>query len=406
MTKKAITAPVYDVDNNQQQDRQPTLSYTDFQILLDKVGKDGQDYLIDDLIAELQAEAAGTAGIFTIGSDGVSFAGDNLGDNLAQAKAEIDGLVAGMLPPGTADYFLKTNAGATDVEWSNIPNANATNLDILRLAELDTGAADAYVVTTVGTFNRVDGNILPFIPANANTGASTINEDGNGIADIRKWVEGVSTALEEGDLPKFQKAELVWNSSEADFFYAPKGGAEKFGVLNIASGVDQAHTGVLVQSVNGSGVIKSVTNVSGADFYIEIDGTRYPSADFFFSPGDVPLLLNVEFNTNVKLYQNTAITPIGIFASIQLDDGTVVPMASTLNLSCILRQTVTGKKGKIGSITCNSKGVSVVIDGVDILGNKSTAGAETKNIYLDVEFTDGFEVYTSSGVHQITWQEY
>jgi len=106
----------------------------------------------------------------------------------------------------------------------NAINEVDANLEILRIAELDTGAADAYVVTTSGTFSRVDGNILNFIPANNNTGASTINEDTNGVADIKKYVEGAWIALEEGDLKKFQQVALVWNVAESAFQLAPKVG--------------------------------------------------------------------------------------------------------------------------------------------------------------------------------------
>lgn len=190
---------------------------------------------IDDSIQEVydnvQTAMADTGGAGLVGYDG----------GYATVKSALEAFESGgsgTIPP---DGSITDAKLATDVKVGSLAtletvvktdvvsaiNEDVTNLEILRIAELDTGAADAYVVTTAGTFSRVDGNILPFIPANANTGASTINEDGNGVADIKKWVEGVSTALEEGDLPKFQKAELVWNSSEADFFFAPKGGAVK-----------------------------------------------------------------------------------------------------------------------------------------------------------------------------------
>lgn len=129
---------------------------------------------------------------------------------------------------------VKTDVVSAINEVDGNVDTNTTNLDINRIAELDTGAANAYVVTTSGTFSRTDGNILNFIPNNNNTGASTMNEDGNGVAAIQKYVDGAWVALEEGDLKKFQQVQLVWNASESAFQLAPKGGAT---IKSLQSGI-------------------------------------------------------------------------------------------------------------------------------------------------------------------------
>lgn len=244
MAKQPITNPSYPTDNIQNQPNQPTITPEALQLLFDQVGIDITTYLTDTFISELN----GNQGAFKIGFDDATITADNVGDALIEIKQEIIDIVLGQIP----DNSLTELKMAAEMKKQAGGVAKYNDLQALRIAETDTGVADAYVVTTGGPFERVDGNTLPFIPANNNTGASTINEDGNGVAPIQKYVDGAWIALEEGDLKKFQQVQLVWNASESAFQLAPKGGAT---IKSIQRGVSQIPSGqsfidVVISSVD------------------------------------------------------------------------------------------------------------------------------------------------------------
>jgi hypothetical protein len=232
MADKTLTQAAYDTDNIQNQADQVKGQATALKTAFDKTGNDAKTYNNSTLIVELQSQTLNDSGAHAIGLN----TADTVATNVADELALIRQAGSGTIPP---DGSITDAKLATDVKVGSLASLDTTvktdvvsainedveNLDILRIAELDTGAANAYVVTTAGTFSRVDGNTLPFIPANNNTGASTINEDGNGVATIQKYVDGAWVALEEGDLKKFQQVQLVWNASESAFQLAPKGGA-------------------------------------------------------------------------------------------------------------------------------------------------------------------------------------
>jgi len=243
MALKVIAPPSYPTDNIQNQPDQVKDQAASLKLAFDQGDIDAKAY-ITGLVALLQELTADTSGAHTIGfgSTQGDITSDNVGDALDEIVTIAKDAQAGTILPNSItndklglDNKVGSLALLDTVNKSDVVSAinelqaetvgNFTNLDILRIAELDTGVADAYVVDTPGTFNRVDGNTLPFIPANDNTGASTINEDGNGVATIQKYVDGAWVALEEGDLKKFQQTQLVWNASESAFQLAPKGGA-------------------------------------------------------------------------------------------------------------------------------------------------------------------------------------
>lgn len=90
MTKQLITAPAYPTNNNQSQPRIPTLSYQEFQLLLDQVGIDTKAFL-EAMIAELQ-DSTGSKGSNTIGHNSANVTADNVGDALEENAQAIDGI--------------------------------------------------------------------------------------------------------------------------------------------------------------------------------------------------------------------------------------------------------------------------------------------------------------------------
>jgi len=118
MAKKILTQAAYDVDNIQNQADQVKGQATALKTAFDKTGSDAKIYNNSTLLSELASEIANDSGANAIGSEGVFNSATNVGDELKGAKEQIDGLVVGMVPPGTPSYFLRTNAAGTDVEWA------------------------------------------------------------------------------------------------------------------------------------------------------------------------------------------------------------------------------------------------------------------------------------------------
>jgi len=410
MADKVLTQAAYDTDNIQNEADQVKGQATALKVTFDKTGNDAKTYNNTSLITELQSQTLNDSGAHAIGLN----TADTVATNVADELALIRQAGSGALPPDDSITLAKQNSTVKTGLLADLDTTDKTDLVsginenvISRIAELDTGAADAYVVTTVGTFNRVDGNILPFIPANANTGASTINEDGNGIADIKKWVEGVSTALEEGDLPKFQKAELVWNSSEADFFYAPKGGATKRGtlVLNV-SGTGAAS---VTQTVNysGKGRVKAIinTNVSVYEWYMVIDSVRYPaSGNYEFTSLPQGMYIDFPFDDSFEFYsENARIVPL-------YEEDEVLKCPTTFSAAALttLKLTESGS-GRINGLSIGNGGrIQLIIDGAQVFGASDTQEylVSGGNFNIDKEYKNGFSLYTADTNNGINYETF
>jgi hypothetical protein len=91
------------------------------------------------------------------------------------------------IPPNTSYKFVLAPANDTDPPtnpiWSIDPVVNSQLLTLY--GGVDTGAANAYILTFVAQFSAyTDGIIIYWIPANTNTGPSTINVNGLGAVAI------------------------------------------------------------------------------------------------------------------------------------------------------------------------------------------------------------------------------
>lgn len=146
---------------------------------------------------------------------------------------------------------------ASDIEAS---------LGILQKFNPTTGTATALEVDTLGTFDlTLDGNILNINPNVTNTGAMTINPDGQGAKSIKKFDIGTDAYvdLEAEDIKKNTPLSLKWDLANGFFVLAPKG-ANPLSVwkkptlvttqqLSSATTVDRI-------SVSGSGWIISISS--------------------------------------------------------------------------------------------------------------------------------------------------
>lgn len=151
-----------------------------------------------------------------------------------------------------------TKSGQTlDATAETSPDPNPTQLAraITKAAQearaySDSGAANAYVLTAVGSWQQptayTNGMTIEFIGANANTGASTVNVAGLGVVDITT-VTG--SAINAGDIGPNTISRIRYNSSSGDFLLEPSGSSSGSGsgsgaknyILNPDGAVDNSN---------------------------------------------------------------------------------------------------------------------------------------------------------------------
>ena len=123
--------------------------------------------------------------------------------------ANARGEVQVWIPPNVAYKFTASPANDTDP-----PTASVWTVDQMVNSQLttlyggvDTGAVNAYVLTFSANFTSyVDGSIIYWVPSHTNTGPSTLNINGIGVANI-VYVSGA--ALFGGELTAGQIAQVI-----------------------------------------------------------------------------------------------------------------------------------------------------------------------------------------------------
>ncbi len=348
----------------------------------DPASEDAIRIQIDDSIQEVYDNTQ-TALADTTGSGLVGYSGAYATVEVALQAFEAGG--SGTIPP---DGTITNGKLATDVKVGSLAalsttvktdvvsaiNEDVANLNIIRIAETDTGSANTYLVDTPGTFSRVDGNTFPFIPNNNNTGASTINEDGNGVASIKKYVDGAWIDTEEGDIKKFQKVDLTWNASESAFTLAPKGGANPFDtflnttqIYKVSAVVD---TAVERLNVSGSGWVMIIAHTGGSaavqQIRLEIDG-----ADVIGSPTttlpmnqDMNLELMFRFKTGFR-YFDTVSSVGGVVYKLgdDFEEATAVVYSAAGDSSATTKTIDVSGSGWLVGVATNRDNIRIDIDG-------------------------------------------
>ncbi len=127
----------------------------------------------------------------------------------------------------------------------------------------DSGAVNSYVVAPVGSFLTpsayTTGMIVRFKPANANSGASTINVNSLGIKSI-KAADG-SSALASGNLPAGTDVELIYDGTNFRLshvaFSAPISGTSTLSPIGLADGrlTLTSNVPVTTADVSGAGTL-------------------------------------------------------------------------------------------------------------------------------------------------------
>ncbi len=401
MAKKTLTPSTVAVNNVRLLDDEPKNQSTQVKTAMDQYGIDDLSYTNDTHLPELTTSANDTSGAHGVGfgSTQGDITSDNVGDALDEIVTIAKDAQAGTIIPGSITDTMLSNATG---QIKDRVAEDAVNLDVLRIAETDTGAANAYVVDTPGTFSRVDGNTFSFIPSNNNTGASTINEDTTGVASIKKYVDGAWIDLEEGDIKKFQKVDLTWNASESAFTLAPKGGANPMeDWKNTSSAYSEGFnvgTLSLKASIVGAGWIIAIANPSSnGNFSIKIDGSDFIGVQASNLACALPQrstsVLMARFETGFEYY-DTGGTTYQIFYVLgdKYEEGvlkvaTNAASASTTNLKI----NVTGEGWFYGGHS-NSGDTRFVIDSTEV-----ETGRDMVGIGAVVKFNTSLQLYFVSG---------
>jgi len=143
--------------------------------------------------------------------------------------------------------------------------------------DVDTGTADAYVVTPASApSSYADGAVYRFKAGNANTGASTINVNALGVKDI-KGSDG-STALAAGEIVSGSIYTVVYEGTTNNHFHLMDS-SRTFGVGDTAAGDNAAigYTAAEGLILTGQGSTNDVTikNDADADVITVPTGTQY-----------------------------------------------------------------------------------------------------------------------------------
>jgi len=216
------------------------------------------------------------------------------------------------------DAEVGANTGNIATNTANI-STTALNLDILRTAKITTGSSVALTVDTDGTFDLTrNGNILHIIPNVTSTGGMTINVDGQGAIGIRKANDaGTLVALEAGDIKINVPTQLVRDTVNNFFVYAPRGGSNiksiQRGSATIVNG--QVKLAITITEVNQSNSIVRVTHIgTSAEPRISLIRVTFLSntqieieKNSSATPNDLIYWEVVEFN-NVKSKQTGSVT--------------------------------------------------------------------------------------------------
>jgi hypothetical protein len=247
MAKQPISKLTTDLNNIQALPDVVKGQATTLKATFDESGNEIKVYVNTVLTEELN----GSDGANKIGLTNSNLSADNVGDGVEEVRQiAIQAQSGTILPNSITDEKLsadvkvgslgsltttnKTSVTASINELDAEVGANTANisttaltLDILRTAKITTGSSVALTVDTDGTFDLTrNGNILHIIPNVTSTGGMTINVDGQGAIGIRKANDaGTLVALEAGDIKINVPTQLVRDTVNNFFVYAPRGGS-------------------------------------------------------------------------------------------------------------------------------------------------------------------------------------
>ena len=181
----------------------------------------------------------------------------------------------------------------------------------------DTGAANAYVMTLTGysLTAYANGQHYQFIPANTNSGASTLNVNGLGAVSIKRWN---GSALQAGDITAGYLVDCWYNATQ---------------------GVFQLMGTYVATGAAGSGLITQ--NVQGGNYTLAASDT----ASSIYLNGAGPQTVNVPVNSSVSI-------PVGTITSIDNVGGAAASIVPAGGVTLYLPGTGTGTRTLATPGTC------------------------------------------------------
>ncbi len=115
------------------------------------------------------------------------------------------------LTPNVAYKFIVADANGNLIPGGTIDNVINSQL-ITLYGGVDTGSANAYILNFTASFTAyTDGIVLYWIPANTNSGPSTINVNGLGVVNI---VNQDGSALSPGQLQANQTSVIMFKGGQ------------------------------------------------------------------------------------------------------------------------------------------------------------------------------------------------
>lgn len=250
----------------------------------------------------------------------------------------------------TLDATAETDPDPTPTQISRAITEGALGADFYT----DSGAADAYILTTAGSWRQptayVTGMAFRFVPGNANTGVSTVNISGLGVKTI-KQEDG--TALLGGQLAAAKTSTIYYDGTDFKLLEAG-GGAGGLGGVNLLEDEANAASGVGNWVSSGATLAISqetstipLNGVRDTAIKLTIGGTPnagdYQAIRFTLSTSLKNLLLGIKwfqqvsaFTTDslkIELHYNAASNYGGAYTEVPLssDDGsgdTYIPNAT------------------------------------------------------------------------------
>jgi hypothetical protein len=186
----------------------------------------------------------------------------------------------------------------------------------------DTGAANAYVVTTPITFTTIPKYFqVCFFAAHANTGSSTLNVDSTGAILIKKF--GNTTALASGDIAAGQIACVQYDGTQYELQSVP-GTTSSGGPTKICSGTIALGTSAIASGTKATTVTATCTGLLSTDIV-----TVTPNSELMSITGYIP-------STNGML--TISLWPTANTINVDVANNTsasVTPGAVTLNYEVI-----------------------------------------------------------------------
>lgn len=151
----------------------------------------------------------------------------------------------------------------------------------------DSGSANAYAVTPPYTYTRTKYAHIVFKAANANTGASTLN-DGGGAVAIKK---GGSSALATGDISAGQIVDCYFDGTNWQMVsWSGASGSGSSGGSLVLLGTYNASSSTEIDAVT-----RNASGQSGAIFQTDYDQYKIEIMGLTFSTGIIP---EIQFSTN------------------------------------------------------------------------------------------------------------